>query len=286
MGKLTIREARQEAVTRLQGAGIDTAALDARVLLAFVLDVSQTGLLTRDADSIEADHLQRYRELIRQRAYGVPVAYLVGEREFMGLGFRITADVLVPRPDTEPLVEWGLAWLREHPHALVADIGTGSGAIALSLTYHAPPDWSGHTIATDTSTAALAVARENADSLLLAERRQRIRFAQGNLTAPITEPVHLLLANLPYLTPDQIAGNPHLAHEPTVALDGGSDGLDLIRAVVDDLSRVLQPGGAVGFEIDPSQSAALQRLLRRALPGRRIEVVHDLAGDERHIVAS
>lgn len=285
MSDPTIRQARQEAAARLQQADVDTAALDARVLLAFVLGVSQTGLLVRDADPISSGDLQRYRGLVDQRATGVPVAYLVGEREFMGLNFRTTSAVLVPRPDTEPLVEWGLGWLQEHPHATVADIGTGSGAIAVAVTYHAPSEWTGQTIAIDTSGEALAVARENANAILPPDRFERIRFAQGNLTEPITEPVNLLLANLPYLTPGQIAGNPDLAHEPNLALDGGADGLDLIRLVVDDLPRVLAQGGAVGFEIDPSQSAALQRLLRRVLPDHRMEVVHDLAGDERHIVA-
>ncbi len=285
MEQRTIREARQEAATQLQRAGSDSAALDARVLLAFVLGVTQTGLLTRDADPIEHEDLERYRALVDQRAIGIPVAYLVGEREFMGLRFRTTADVLVPRPDTEPLVEWGLAWLGEHPHATVADIGTGSGAIAISITFHAPAEWSGRTIAIDTSAAALSVAQDNADAVLSQDRQHRIRFAQGNLTGPITEPVHLLLANLPYLTPAQIVDNPGLVHEPALALDGGPDGLDLIRQVVDDLPRVLHPGGAVGFEIDPSQSAEVQRLLCHALPNHRVGVVHDLAGDERHIVA-
>lgn len=285
MGGISIRQARQQATTQLAQAGIDSAALDARVLLAYVLGVSQTGLLTRDPDPIDSSHLQRFQVLIDQRATGVPVAYLVGEREFMGLTFRTTPDVLVPRPDTEPLVEWALAWLQQHPQANIADIGTGSGAIAIAVTFHAPTTWSGSTIATDISAPALDIATANADTILSPTRRERIRFQRGDLTVPLRAPVDLLLANLPYLTSDQIAENADLAHEPGLALDGGPDGLDLIRKVVDDLYRVLAPGGAVGFEIDPSQSAVVQQLLRIALPNHHIEVVYDLAGDERHIVA-
>lgn len=282
---ITLRQARQGASTRLQHAGIENPALDARVLLAHVLGLSQTGLLTRDPDPIEPLALKRYQALVEQRATGVPVAYLTGEREFMGLLFRTTPDVLVPRPDTEPLVEWALGWLADHPHALVADIGTGSGAIAVAVTHYAPAGWRGRTIATDISAPALGVARANADNLLPAERRDHIEFLQGHLATPISESLNLLLANLPYLTPQQIASNGHLIHEPVLALDGGGDGLDFIREVVNDLQSVLAPDGAVGFEIDPAQSIALQQLLHVALPGHRIEVVHDLAGDERHIIA-
>ena len=270
----------------MTNAGIETAALDARLLLAHTLGLTQTGLLTRDPDPISPAVLARFQDLVARRTTGVPLAYLTGTREFMGLTFGTTPDVLVPRPDTEPLVEWGLRWLGEHPHANVADVGTGSGAIAISITHHAPMNWSGHTIATDISPAALAIAQSNADALLADERRGRITFVQGSLAGPIEQPVDLLLTNLPYLTPDQIAGNADLVHEPGIALDGGADGLDLIRNVVDDLHRVLAPGGAVGFEIDPTQSAEVQRLLRQTLPRHHVEIVFDLAGDERHIVAS
>lgn len=285
MSEITIRQARQQAAQDLADVGIDTAVLDARLLMAFVLDVSQTQLLIRDPDLMSPGDLERFRHLIIARATGEPVAYLTGEREFMGLTFHTTADVLVPRPDTEPLVEWGLAWLRKHPNATVADIGTGSGAIAIATTFHAPESWTGSTIATDISDGALTIAKANAEAILSADRRQRITFATGYLLEALKNQVDLLLTNLPYLTPEQIAKNAHLSHEPILALDGGPDGLDLIRKVVDHLSGVLAPGGAVGFEIDPSQSEEVQRLLRMALPNHRVEIVHDLAGDERHIVA-
>lgn len=285
MSAATNRQARIEAATQLANVGIVTAALDARLLLAHTTGHTQTGLLTRDLDPISSEDLARFRELVARRASGVPLAYLIGQREFMGLSFRTTPDVLVPRPDTEPLVEWGLNWLAQHPHANVADVGTGSGAIAIAITHHAPPTWGGQTIATDVSRSALAIAQANADALLAPERRRRISFRIGSLTEPLIEPIDLMVTNLPYLTPDQIAGNPDLVHEPNLALDGGADGLNLIRAMVADLPRVLAPGGAAGFEIDPSQSTEVQRLLRQTLPNHRVDIVFDLAGDERHIVA-
>ena len=285
MSEITIRQARNEGAQLLASAGIESAALDARLLLAHTIGLTQTGLLISDPDPISRADLGRYREIVGRRATGVPLAYLTGHREFMGLTFLTTPDVLVPRPDTEPLVEWGLNWISQHPHANLADIGTGSGAIAIAMTHHAPGNWTGHTIAIDISAAALAIARTNADVLVSPARRSLVTFVPGSLTEPLTAPVDLLLTNLPYLTPDQIAGNPDLSHEPIVALDGGADGLDLIRKVMDDLPRVLAPGGAVGLEIDPSQSAEVQHLLQNSLPGHRVEIVFDLAGDERHIVA-
>lgn len=282
---LTIHQARTAATASLRAAGIDTAALDARVLLVYVLNETQTGLFMRDPDLISDHDLRRFNDLVQQRSSGIPVAYLTGHREFMGLQFTTAPGVLVPRPDTEPLVEWGLGWLAQHPYANVVDIGTGSGAIAISTVQHAPENWNGSLIATDVSDIALLQAEANADALLAPERRGRIRFLRGSLTDPIREPVDLLLTNLPYLTPDQIASNPALVHEPELALDGGTDGLDLVRQVIADLPRALAPGGAVGFEIDPSQSAEVRKLLVAALPNHVVEIVHDLAGDERHVIA-
>lgn len=280
----TIHSLRQWAAAVLTDAGIETPMLDARVLLGHLLHLTATQLLMADSDVVSGETADVYRTLIAQRAMGIPIAYLAGEREFMGLSFHTTPDVLVPRPDTEPLVEWGLAWLQDHPQATIADIGTGSGAIAIAVVHHAPSHWNGHLVATDISADALAIASANADRLLDAERRSRVAFRLGSLTEPLIEPVDLLLTNLPYLTPGQIGENPHLIHEPLLALDGGVDGLDLVRGVVADLPRILAPGGAVGFEIDPSQEAEVTELLARQLANHTISTVRDLAGDARHIV--
>jgi release factor glutamine methyltransferase len=136
----------------------------------------------------------------------------------------------------------------------------------------------------DISPEALAIAERNADRLLTGDRRSRLAFQTGSLTEPLVSPVDLVLANLPYLTPGQIAENPALEAEPRLALDGGADGLDLIRTVIADLPRVLARGGAAGFEIDPSQAIETEHLLRSTYPAAMIQVICDLAGRQRHVV--
>jgi release factor glutamine methyltransferase len=280
----TIQQALHHATQRLADAGIDTPRLDAEVLLRLVLDVDRTRLFLLYPDHIADDVAASFDGLIQQRIDGEPVAYLTGRREFMALPFRTTPDVLIPRPDTEPLVEWALTWLDDRPNARVVDVGTGSGAIAISLAAHLPDTFAGEIIAIDVSADALDVTKKNADTLLSPERRSRFTVMEGSLAEPIDRPVNLVLANLPYLTPDQIAENPALDAEPRLALDGGPDGLDLVRILIDDLPRILTPGGAAGFELDPSQMSSAERLLLRTFPGARTEVIQDLSGRQRHVV--
>lgn len=285
-GPPTIQHTIRQAARRLEAAGIQTARLDAEVLMRHVLDIDRTRLFLRYPDPIaEPDHAA-FERLIARRLAGEPVAYLTGTREFMGLPFRVAPGVLIPRPETELLVEWALDWLAPRPDATVADIGTGSGAIAISVAARLPAEFAGTVIATDTSDAALAIARKNANALLPPDRLRQLRFLHGSLTEPLAGPLDLLLTNLPYLTPQQIAENPALDAEPRLALDGGPDGLDLVRAVIADLPRILAPDGAAGFEIDPSQVDAVSMLLDRALPGTKIRIIDDLARLSRHVVAT
>ena len=280
----TIQQTLRDAADHLERAGIDTARLDAEVLLRHVLDIDRTTLFLRYPDPMPGDAVAILADLIERRLTGEPVAYLTGVREFMALPFRVAPGVLIPRPDTEPLVEWALDWLHDRPDAVVADIGTGSGAIAVAIAAHAPETFAGRVVAIDTSREALAIATANADALLPPARRARIAFRLGSLTDPLDAPVDLLLANLPYLTPEQIARNPDLDAEPRLALDGGPDGLDLVRAVIADLPRVLAPDGAAGFELDPSQATAVQSQLETTFPGAQVIIVHDLARLSRHVV--
>lgn len=247
------------------------APLDADVLLAHALGISKEHLYAYPEAPVDGDREAAFRDLLDRRAAGEPVAYLRGWKEFYGLRFAVDPRVLIPRPETETLVD---AILASGPH-LVADIGTGSGAIAVALAMHSPAC---RVIATDISAAALAVARANASAHGVADR---VEFRQGDLLEPIRERVDAVAANLPYLTDVSVeewtAERASLAFEPRSAVLAGVDGLALIRRAIADLPRVLAPGGAGYFECDPPQA----RRLAREHGG---EILRDLSGSERVLV--
>lgn len=278
---LTVARALRTARERFTQAGLDSPGLDAEVLLRHVLGWDRTQILSRPEIELSANEGARYEVLVRERLRGLPVAYLTGEREFMGLPFAVTPAVLVPRPETEILVEWAADWLRPGGRNRVVDIGTGSGAIALSLAHLLGPDWIGSITGIDVSPDALQVAGRNRAALGMQER---VGLRQGYLLRDVSTHVDLILANLPYLRPDQVDDNPDLAAEPRLALDGGADGLDLVRELLAGAPRVLAPGGAIGLEIDPSQARAVQDLARETFPDAAITVLHDLAGHARHVI--
>ncbi len=254
------------------------------MLLRHVLRVDRVGLFLRYGEGLAPADAAAFDALIARRAEGEPVAYLTGTREFMGLPFAVSPDVLIPRPETELLVEWALDWLKARPSATIVDVGTGSGAIGLSIAAHASPGWTGSVMATDVSSAALAVAARNLTAMLSPPRRRQVRFIRGSLLSWCAGPVDLVLANLPYLTPEQVSANPALRAEPELALAGGEDGLDLVRELVGDLPRVLASDGAAGLELDPAQTDRVAALLRRIFPAASIKILRDLTGWPRHVV--
>lgn len=281
---VTLQRRLRDATDRLAAAGLATPRLDAEVLFRHILDMDRAQLFVHLPDSMDHGVGKAFDALLDRRLAGLPVAYLTGTREFMGLPFQVSPDVLIPRPETELLVEWALDWLRLRPRATVIDAGTGSGAIAIGLAALAAAECDFTIVATDISGAALATAQRNAD-LIEPPVRSRLSFVQGSLLESIRHPVDLVLANLPYLTPEQIAQNPDLDAEPEQALDGGVDGLELVRRLIADLPRVLARDGAAGFELDPGQTATVEAMIRSALPGKHVRTIHDLAGLPRHVVA-
>lgn len=273
---LTWGDARAAAAARLRsGADPATAVLDADVLLAFALGVTKEDVLAHPGRPLEATDDTRVRALVERRHAGEPVAYLRGWKEFYGLPFRVDPRVLIPRPETETLVDEARRVIAGRT-LTVADIGTGSGAIACAIAAH---EHRVRVIAIDTSAGALEVAGANALSLGVAER---VEFRLGDLLEPLEAPVDVVCANLPYLREDAMAGlageRTSLAFEPRSAVVSGADGLDHIRRAVAGLPRVLAPGGVALFECDPPQAAAIMELLR---PLGEARVVNDLAGHER-----
>jgi release factor glutamine methyltransferase len=266
-------EARVRATDTLRRAGAPTPALDADVLLAHVLGLPKETLVAHPEVELTSDEVERFDVLVAKRADGTPVAYLRGFKEFYGLRFAVDPRVLVPRPETEVLVEAVRSYAGGRALTVV-DLGTGSGAIAIAL---AVSDPTLRLIATDVSAAALAVARTNA-----ATHGARIDFRQGDLLGPITERVDVVVANLPYLRDDafeQLVGDrTSLAFEPRVATAAGRDGLALVRHAIADLDRVLAPHGAAFFECDPPQSNEIAALLSAL---GVTDVIRDLAGLDR-----
>lgn len=264
--------------------GIESPRLDAEVLLAHVLEKQRIYLYVHFDEPLQPGELAAYREMIKKRVLRVPVAQILGEKEFMGLTFKVTADTLVPRPDTEILVQAAVDRLRamagEEPLRF-ADIGTGSGAICLSVLHYLAG-----TVAdtVDISSAARAVAEENAASLGLADR---ITFHTGDLLQPLSGiSFAAILSNPPYIPEaDIVKLAPEVRlKEPHTALSGGQDGLDFYRRLANEAPAMLVPGGFTAFEVGIHQAGDVADLLKANPLIDRTEILPDYAGIDRVVV--
>ncbi|HEU5103744.1 MAG TPA: peptide chain release factor N(5)-glutamine methyltransferase [Roseiflexaceae bacterium] len=276
-------------------ASSPTARLDAELLLAHVLAWPRARLLAEGRMRLEQRQDSIFRDLVARRAALEPIAYLVGHKEFYGLDFFVDPRVLVPRPETELLVELALRFARqrtndERPNEiesaalvlgpaslLLADVGTGSGAIAVALAVHLPM---ARLIAIDISPAALELARQNVERHGVAER---VRLLQGDLLDPLGDPVDLIVSNPPYTILEEIDEGVR-RYEPRLALDGGADGLELYRRLLALAPAKLRPGGAVLLEIGATQAAAVTELAREAFPKASVSIHQDLAGRDRVVI--
>lgn len=280
---MTRAGARARGLARLRAAGDDAASLATDLLLAHACAVSKEELYAHLDATLSESEERRFAELIERRAAGEPVAYLRGWKEFFGLRFLVDPRVLVPRPETETLVEAALAHLRLAGGTRVADVGTGSGAIAIAVAVNAPAV---RVIATDLSAGALGVASSNIRAHGVEDR---VELRHGDLLEPVEEEVDVVTANLPYLRADALehltAERTSLRFEPREAvLAAGEDGLGLIRRCIDQLPGRLARGGAAFFECDPPQAVAIAQLLA-ARVGGTTRIIRDLMGNERLVEA-
>jgi release factor glutamine methyltransferase len=299
---VTVGELLSGAAARLRDSGSETPRLDAEVLLADVLSTERTRLIASPEAQVGDGAAERFAAAIDRRSAGEPVAYIRGIKEFFGFAFATDARALIPRPETERLVEAGREEVMDRLAAFarrrgiaptaaaagpirVADIGTGSGAVAVALAVVlrrmaviAGTDVT--FLATDASPEALELARENAAGHAAAEG---MRFVEADLLPPVLPddgaPLDIVLANLPYVRTDAIDGLPIAASfEPRSALDGGSDGLDVIRRLLALLPDVLAPDGVALLEIGADQGSAAPAAVAEVLPGWNVSIENDLAG--------
>lgn len=281
----SIREAVQQASRLFAKKGIDAPRLNAEVLAQQVLGWSKAKLFAEDGQPFPEDLRDRFESWVQRRLTGEPLQYIVGVQEFYGRDFQVTPAVLIPRPETELLVEQVLKrrnwWQGRKP--IAADIGTGSGAIAVTLALEWPQ---AAVVTVDISPEALRVAQENAERL-----GARIRLLQGDLLHPVMEAgmrLDVLVSNPPYIPSadiDRLMVEVR-EYEPRLALDGGTDGLDPYRRIAELLPQIMsgKPPAMVAFEVGVGQAAEVASLIRRHWQGSETDIVQDLQGIDRIVM--
>lgn len=265
----------------------DTPALDASVLIAHVLNKPRSWVMAHNELTLTTEQQRQLDNSLMRLKSGEPFPYILGHWEFFGLQLNVTPDTLIPRPETELLVEKAIAWLQAHPaKRSVADVGTGSGAISVSVAVHVPD---AKILATDISSGALQVAKRNAEKFGVSGR---IQFAECDLLphpfAPLpageglgVRGINLLCANLPYIPTSTLYGLPIYNREPTLALDGGEDGLDPFRKLLNLSLHWLAPDGMMLLEIESTRGSQALSVAGAAFPEASISLHKDLAGRDR-----
>lgn len=276
-----LRDVWLAAAAELESADIDDARFEAEVLLRHATGLNRAQLYASLTDEIDPAAQQRFQSAIAERTTRKPLAYITGTREFYRLEFRVTPDVLIPRPESELLVDAALDHMRQARIRTpqVADVGAGSGAVGIALARHRRGV---ELICSDVSRDALLVARDNAQRLL---RRPKTTFIQGDLLTPLPGPFHCVVANLPYIPEERLAElEPEVAeHEPRVALTPGTRGTELILRLITQLPSRLHSNGVAVLEVDPGQESAIADAARQMLPNAEITVLDDVSQQPRAI---
>lgn len=266
---MTFREALVKTRKLLAYASIDEAHLESELILRHVTGSTRVDFFINPNHNLTQNQEDNLQQLVQRRQSGEPIAYILGTQQFYGLDFYVNSNTFIPRPETELLVEKSIQWAKERHRIAIADIGTGCGAIAISLAYHLP----NVTIyATDISSYALTVAKIN---LEFHQQNGRICLLQGNLLKPLPEPVDLIIANLPYVKYTDLVRVNTYGHEPTLALNGGPEGTTLITELCYQASDRLNKGGRLLLEIEPRQASMVTKLLDYLFPSATTETYHD-----------
>ena len=273
---LSIREAYENIVQRLAAVS-ETAHLDAQVLLAHIMGVNRTWIIAHPEEKLTIDQYNELERLLSRLQQGEPLPYVLGHWEFYGLDFKVAPSVLIPRPETELLVENALKWLREHPSRRIGIyVGSGSGCIAAALTFNIPDL---KMVASDISFWALKLARENLDTLGVAERVYTVQ--SDLLTAFARTSFDMICANLPYIETNTLKSLDVSRYEPTSALDGGVDGIAIISRLFELAPGRLSPGGCMLMEIESTHGETVYKLAKSAFPRAKVSLLQDLTGHDR-----
>ena len=278
----SIRETIRETHQTLEAIGIPDARLEAEVMVMTVMRMNRQNIFAEQETQVPANETQQLGEIIAQRLERVPLAYILGYREFYGINVVVTPSVLIPRPETEGMVEHTLFMAlmgMETRELSIADVGTGSGAIAVNLAIHLP---AARIYAVDISEPALDVAAWNIRAHSVADR---VRLGHGDLLEAVPEPVDVIVANLPYIPTQRIPElQPEVRQEPGMALDGGPDGLDLVRRLLLQAPGKLNSPGIILLELDPDQFPAAEAEALQHFPEAEITAEQDLSHRDRIMV--
>ncbi len=278
-----IRLVASDIAATLQRSGISDSALEAEVLLRHVLQHDRARFYASLQDTMGVEDLERVQELTRRRIAREPLAYITGHREFYGLDFLVSPGVLIPRQETEMLVEGALGFANnwQSEDISIADVGTGSGAIAVAIAANLP---GARVFAIDCSAEALAIASRNCQRRRVPDR---VTLLQGDLLAPLTQAVDLIVSNPPYIATDLLSRlAPEVQCEPQTALDGGEDGLEIIRRLFKQSTSKLKEGGQLIMEISPEQLISVKSIAQENFPQASITHINDLLGLPRCVIVA